>query len=60
MVKLWKETTDLKKVTDKVYPTSGHDEVKEQVNKARHSKSAKDSKQVVGQLLPKKYPNPKD
>jgi len=59
MVKLWKETTDLKKITDKVYPTSGHDEVKEQVKKARNSKTAKSSKEVVDNLTPNRYPKPK-
>jgi len=60
MVKLWKEQTDLKKVTDRVYPTTGKDEVREQVDKARKSKAAKDPKDVVENLKPKKYPNYKN
>ena len=57
MVKLWKEQTDLKKVTDRVYPTTGKDEVRDQVDKARKSKPAKDTKEVVENIKPKKYPN---
>lgn len=59
MVKEWKEQTDLKKVTDRVYPTSGKDEVKEQIQKAKKGKTP-NTHEVVGKLLPKKYPNPKN
>ena len=59
MVKEWKETTDLKKVTDRVYPTSGKDEVREQLQKARHGKTP-NTHEVVGKLIPKKYPSVKN
>ena len=59
MVKLWKEETDLKKVTDRVYPTSHKDEVKDEIDKARKGKTPS-THDVVGKLIPKKYPNPKN
>jgi hypothetical protein len=59
MTKVWKEQTDLKKVTDRVYPTSGKDEVKEQINKAKHGKTPS-TVEVVGKLIPKKYPSVKN
>ena len=55
MVKVWKEQTDLKKVTDRVYPTSHKDEVKDEIEKARKGKTPS-THDVVGKLLPKKYP----
>ena len=46
----------LKNITDKIYKTTGKDEVAEQVNKTRKSKTATPEQMVNNLLTKKKFP----